>query len=142
MSESDASAKVHTHRMRVYFHHCDHAGHTNMVAYMAFLEAAREELLHELGLLEASIDPSKLRIITARVWIDYLAESSYHDELDIFTRVSRIGEKSFELGQEVARVKDGVTAAKAGCVLVSFDYEKNASVPLSQEDRRALERYA
>jgi acyl-CoA thioester hydrolase len=131
----------HRHRVKVRFHQCDHAGHTNNVAYMAFLEAAREELLYEVGMLEPSTELARLRFTTARVWIDYLAETYFGDVLDVLTRVSRTGNRSFELEHVIVRDGDGKTVAKGGCVLVCFDYTSRKAVPLTDKDRAGLRKF-
>ena len=50
-------------------------------------------------------------------------------EIEVRTRCSRIGTKSFELEHEIHG--DGRLAAEAKSVLVGYDYERGQSVPLS-----------
>jgi acyl-CoA thioester hydrolase len=141
MTDDDAGPGPHVHEVKVRFHQCDGAGHTNSVAYMAFLEAAREELLFGAGLLGPSAGAEAIPVTTAKVWVDYLSETSFGDELVIRTRVVRLGEKSIELESEVVRKEDMRTAARSGCVLVRFDYGRGASVAMSANERKALEKY-
>ena len=141
MTDVDTGPKPHVLEVKVRFHDCDGAGHANSVSYMAYLEAAREELLFDAGILEPSAGAGAIPITTAKVWVEYLSETSFGDVLEIRTRVVRLGDKSFELESEVVRKKDMKTAARCGCVLVRFDYALGTSVTLSPEERGALERY-
>ena len=107
-------------RERVRFRDCDAMGHVNNAAYSTFLEEARIAVLG--GLTD---------FILARVEIDFRSELRAGEEIEIGTRCSHIGTKSFHLEHEI-RV-DGRIAAEATSVLVGYDYERAESVPLSEE---------
>ena len=112
-------------RERVRFNDCDPMGHANNAVYSTYLEQAR---ITALGGLDA--------FILARVEIDFRAELRAGDELEIRTRCSNVGTKSFELEHEI-RTGDRV-AAQAKSVLVGYDYERGQSVPLSAELKERL----
>jgi acyl-CoA thioester hydrolase len=112
-------------RERVRFNDCDPMGHVNNALYSTYLEQARIDAL-------GGLDP----FILARVEIDFRAELRAGDELEISTRCSNVGTKSFELEHEI-RTGDRV-AAQAKSVLVGYDYEAGTSVPLTDDLRRRL----
>ena len=114
-----------THRERVRFSDCDPMGHVNNAAYSTYLEQAR---LAALG----ALDP----FILARVEIDFRAELRAGDEVEIATRCSHLGTKSFEL-EHLMRA-DGRVVAEAKSVLVGYDYGPGRSVPISDTLRRRL----
>ena len=99
------------HRERARWSDCDPLGHVNNAAYSTFLEQARVAMLGDLG-----------GFILARV--------------EIGSRCSRVGTKSFELEHEL-RV-DGRLVAEAKSVLVGYDYAKGESVPLPAELKERL----
>jgi len=142
MAGKEHASGPHLHTVRVRFADCDQAGHANTVAYMAYLEAAREEMLFATGMLKPTVDARELPIITAKVWIEYLGETFYGDELEIRTRVARLGTKSFELDHEVVRAGEEDVLTRGGCVLIRYDYGNKASTPLTGEEREGLGRYA
>jgi acyl-CoA thioester hydrolase len=113
------------HRERVRFNDCDPMGHVNNAAYSTYLEQARIALLGDL-----------VPFILARVEIDFRAEVRAGDEVEIRTRCSRVGTKSFELEHELHA--DGRLAAQAKSVLVGYDYGAGRSVPLTDDQRRRL----
>jgi acyl-CoA thioester hydrolase len=112
-------------RERVRFRDCDSMGHVNNAVYSTFLEEARIDVLGGLA-----------DFILARVEIDFRAELRAGEELEVRTRCSRVGTKSFELEHEIHA--NGRLAAQAKSVLVGYDYERGQSVPLSEHLRERL----
>ena len=112
-------------RERVRFRDCDAMGHVNNAVYSTYLEEAR---IGVLGGLSA--------FILARMEIDFRAELRAGEEVEIGTRCSRIGTKSFELEHEL-RAGDRVVA-EARSVLVAYDYARGESVPVPDELRARL----
>ena len=117
----------HVHRDRVRFRDCDAMGHVNNAVYSTYLEEAR------IGVLGDLID-----FILARVEIDFRAELRMGEEVEVRTRCSRIGTKSFDL-EHVISASEGRVVAEAKSVLVSYDYDAGASVPVPDELRARLE---
>jgi acyl-CoA thioester hydrolase len=119
---SDFTWTTHEH---VRFSDCDPMGHANNAVYSTYLEQAR---IATLG----GLDP----FILARVEIDFRAELRAGDQLEVRTRCSRVGTKSFELAHQIWA--GNRLAAEAKSVLVGYDYESGASVPLSDDIKRRL----
>ena len=114
------------HSEHVRFSDCDPMGHVNNAAYSTYLEQARIAVL-------GGLEP----FILARVEIDFRAELRSGEEIEIRSRCSRIGTKSFDLQHEL-RAGDGRLVADAVSVLVAYDYERGESVPLGDELRAQL----
>ena len=115
----------YVHRDRVRFRDCDAMGHVNNAVYSTYLEEAR------IGVLGDLID-----FILARVEIDFRSELRAREEVEVRTRCSRIGTKSFDLEHVIAA--DGRVVAEAKSVLVSYDYERAESVPVPDALRERL----
>lgn len=113
-------------RERVRFNDCDPMGHVNNALYSTYLEEARIGALGGLG-----------EFILARVEIDFRSELRAGEEIEIASRCSRVGTKSFELEHRITAGERVV--AEATSVLVSYDYERGASMPVPDELRRRLE---
>ncbi len=112
-------------REHVRFRDCDAMGHVNNAVYSTYLEQARIGMLGDL-------DP----FILARVEIDFRAELRAGEDVEVHSRCSRIGLKSFELEHEI-RAGDRLVA-EAKSVLVGYDYTAAVSVPLTDNQRRRL----
>lgn len=113
------------HRERARWSDCDPLGHVNNAAYSTFLEQSRVAMLGDLG-----------GFILARVEIDFRSEMRPGDEVEIGSRCTRVGTKSFEL--EHALQVDGRLVAEARSVLVGYDYTRGGSVPLPDELKERL----
>jgi acyl-CoA thioester hydrolase len=113
------------HRERVRFRDCDAMGHVNNAVYSTYLEQARIGVLGGLG-----------EFILARVEIDFRDELHAGEEVDVASRCSRVGTKSFEL--EHVLTADGRVVAEEKSVLVGYDYDRGASVALTDDQKRRL----
>ena len=100
-------------------------GHVNNAVYSTYLEEARIGVLGGLA-----------PFILARVEIDFRSELRAGEEIEVRSRCSRIGTKSFDL-QHVISAGDRVVA-DARSVLVAYDYERGESVQLSDDLRARL----
>ena len=121
------SAFPHVRRERVRFRDCDAMGHVNNAVYSTYLEEARIDVVGSLS-----------AFILARVEIDFRAELRAGEEIEVGSRVGRVGTKSFDLEHEIRAGERLVAEAKS--VLVAYDYELGSSVPLSDELLGRLER--
>jgi len=117
----------HVRLERVRFRDCDSMGHVNNAVFSTYLEEARIDVV---GSLDA--------FILARVEIDFRAELRAGEEIEVGSRVGRIGTKSFDLEHEI-RVGERLVA-EARSVLVGYDYGRGTSVPLSAGLLDRLER--
>ena len=115
----------HVHRERVRFRDCDAMGHVNTAVYSTYLEEARIGVLGGLG-----------NFILARVEIDFRDQLRVGEEVEVTTCCPRVGAKSFDLEHVISA--GGRVVAEAKSVLVSYDYERGASVRVPEELRARL----
>jgi acyl-CoA thioester hydrolase len=121
------------HREPVRFRDLDPMGHVNNAVFLTYIESARAAFLQHLGAVQTLED---LAIIVARIEIDFRAPVRFGDEVEVSVRVSRFGEKSFDLEHEL-RVGD-MLAAEAKTVLVTYDYERREPVAIPAAWREKL----
>ena len=125
MLEGSVASFPHVHRDRVRFRDCDAMGHVNNAVFSTYLEEAR------IGVLGDLVD-----FILARVEIDFRSELRMGEEVEVRTRCSRIGTKSFDLEHVIEA--GGRVVAEAKSVIVSYDYERGESVPVPDDMRKRL----
>jgi len=114
-----------TWREHVRFRDLDAMGHVNNAVYSTYLEQAR------IGVL-GGLSP----FILARVEIDFRAQIREGAEVEVRTRCAHVGTKSLRLEHQIWTGERLVAEARS--VLVGYDYELGASVPLSDDLRRKL----
>jgi acyl-CoA thioester hydrolase len=117
------------HIEHVRFRDLDSLGHVNNAVYATLLEQARIAFL-------SRFDAQVTNMILARLEIDFRAQVSFGDAIEIEVAPVRVGTKSFELAYTM-RVGDGVVA-EARTVLVAFDYERERPVEVPDAWREAL----
>jgi Predicted thioesterase len=109
----------------VRFSDCDPMGHANNAVYSTYLEQAR--IARSVGSTRSSSRAS--RSTSAPSCAQATSSRSAH-------AVPSVGTKSFELEHEIWA--GNRLAAEAKSVLVGYDYESGASVPLSDDIKRRL----
>ena len=121
------------HRERVRFRDLDPMGHVNNAVFLTYIESARFAFLKHIGAAPTLED---MNLVVARVEIDFRAPVGLGDEVEVTARVSRFGEKSFDLDHEL-RVDERIVA-EAKTVLVTYDYSTREAVPIPDEWREKL----
>ncbi len=117
------------HRETVRFRDLDALGHVNNAVYLTYLEQARVAFLRPH-------DADYTEMILARCEIDFRAQVSLGETVEIALTPSRVGTKSFELSYEMKVGERLVAEAKT--VLVAYDYERSESRPLPEAWRKLL----
>ena len=124
---------AYVHRDVVRFADVDAMGHVNNAVFLTYLEDARNAFLAELGLIRTLED---IRMILARVEIDFRSPLRHGEEIEVYVRPSRFGTKSFDLEYELRA--GGRLVAEARTVLVGYDYEQAAPIELPQTWRERM----
>jgi acyl-CoA thioester hydrolase len=132
---STSPAYTYRHRLSVRFRDCDAMGHVNHAVYFTYLEQCRLTFWREIT---GSPSPHT-RVIIAHAECDYVAPAHFGDELEIGLAVEKIGRSSFTLRYGMTEVKSGRAIATGQTVMVSYDYEASAAVPLPDATRALLE---
>jgi acyl-CoA thioester hydrolase len=135
----------HEVEVQVRFADTDAMRHVNNAKYLTYCEIARlrywtdvtgEGFGHEVGAES---------LILAEARITYRAQALYGELVTVQTRATRIGRSSFTLEHRLIAGTAGQPngtrrlVAVSDSVLVRFDYETAAPVPLSPEHIAALE---
>lgn len=111
----------------------DRQGHVNNAAFATFLETGRVEILFDA---ERPLHDEGAAFVIARLGLDFRAEVTWPGQVDIGTRVLRVGTSSLTLGQ--ALFQHGRCVATAETVVVQMDEATRRSRPLSEAARARL----
>jgi acyl-CoA thioester hydrolase len=128
-----------THRLEVRFRDCDPMGHVNNAVYLTYLEQAR--FAHWRALWKyrkPGSDPRVPGVILARAEVDYRAQATEGDVLDVRLTVGRIGRTSFQYEYEVVD-GTGRVILQARTVQVMYDYAAGRPVEIAPAIREMLE---
>lgn len=115
--------------LEVRYGDLDPQWHVNNTRYLTFLEQGRLAYLVALGLWDGQ-DFNRLGMIVADIHIAYLAPVMFLQKIRLDLRVTRIGTKSLAFEYEIVDEASGQAAARAESVMVAYDYERHASMPV------------
>jgi acyl-CoA thioester hydrolase len=83
-------------------------------------------------------DYSKVDFILAHVSIDYRSPGYMGETLLVYSKISKLGTKSFDFQYEIRESKTGRLIAEASTTQVMFDYAANRSKPIPTEMREKI----
>lgn len=115
------------------FSDTDALGHINNTVIPVWFLEAREPVLR---LFSPTLDMQSAALAVVRIEIDYLAETRFGSDVEIRTRVARLGNSSLQLAQEVWQ--DDRLTARGLATLVNFDPQARRAAPIPEAARQAL----
>lgn len=124
----------------IRFSDIDAYGNVSNTIYLTYFEIARSGYWSSV----AQWDRQKTGIILGRSEVNYLKPLSINDEIHCYTRVSRIGNSSFDMLYLLTRKTAGgeeeiCTTGKSVCI--SYDYQTQKSIPIPQAERKRMIEY-
>lgn len=141
LSKINPGLYKHASDIQVRFADCDMAGHVNNATILTYFETARIDFFHDV--IGTDNDWNKTGLILAHSEIDYLAPVYLQDKVKAYSRVTRIGNKSFNMENLLVKVKDGkeTFAAIASFVLVCMDYSKKQTIEIPKSWIEKLDKF-
>jgi acyl-CoA thioester hydrolase len=125
----------HRTRLEVRFRDIDAFRHVNNAAFFTYIEEARIRYLCDLLEIEAV---ERLPMIMAAVQIDFKSPILYGQEVEIGTRVDWVGNTSFSMSHHLTASPQARIVAQAATILVAYDYETEAPMPVPDAWRNAF----
>ncbi len=118
---------------KVRYSDTDRQGHVNNVLFAFFFEAGRVDLLHG----EVDLSAPGCFFVLARSTIDFLGELNWPGQVEVGTRLAKVGNSSMTVQQ--ALFQNGRCAATSESVMVQVDIASRAASPLTDDARALLE---
>ncbi|QXX75199.1 tol-pal system-associated acyl-CoA thioesterase [Methylovirgula sp. HY1] len=120
-----AEPRPHIFPVRVYYEDTDFSGVVYHASYLRFLERGRTEFLrahgiHQTALFDAAAGTS-LAFAVRKMGIEFLKPARMDDELNIETRIAKIGGASIEMVQRILRDKEPLVVADVRIAAVAKD---------------------
>lgn len=125
------------HPIEVRYGDLDPQGHVNNSRYLTYLEQARIAYIRTLGLWEGGsfLDFS---IILADAHVTFRAPVLFGQDIRVWVRVSRLGNKSLTMEYRLDEAGAGQDLALASTVLVAYDHHTHQTIPIPDAWRRAI----
>ncbi len=122
--------------VQLRFSDMDMLGHLNNTRYFDLLDLAKSEYFDRVagGAIEWSTPP----VMIANVNCDFLAQTRMHDHVEVRTQVDHIGDKSFQLIQQLVDSDTGEVKCSCASTMVYFDTTTGTPTRVSDEWRQAI----
>ncbi len=131
----------HKTNIEIRFVDLDAFGHVNNANYLTYFEIARVKYFNDI--VDWKYDWSKQGIILAKAEIDFIIPIHFMDEISVYMRCSRLGNKSFDLEYRIVRLFKGQEQLMADgvTVMVAYDYDTKKSIEIPADWKMALKRF-
>ncbi len=131
----------HKTKIEIRFSDMDAFKHVNNACYLTYIEQAR--IIYFNDIVGWDYDWSEKGIILAKATVDFVYPIHINDEVHVYTRCSRIGNKSFDLQYRIIKneKEKEILIADSTSVMVAFDYTKQKSIEVPSEWKDLLRSY-
>ena len=121
----------HRTPLQVRFRDTDAFGHVNNAVFFSYIELAR--IRYFLDVLQPDEPFERMPLILARVELDFRSPIMFGEEVEVETRVDRIGRSSIAMSHRMTA--NGRLVGESESVLVTYDYEVARPMPVPDEWR-------
>lgn len=118
------------HPLEVRYGDLDPQGHLNNAKYLTYFEQARVHYLIHLGLFQPGQSFLEIGIILAEAKVTFLKPVHFGQAVEVRVRVTRLGNKSFEMEYSLCDTASGEELARGSSVQVTYDYHTGQTVPI------------
>ena len=111
----------------------DGAGHINNTTIPIWFESGRDEIFR---LFTPDLSFSNWRCVIIKMNVEYVSQIFYGRPVTVRTWISRIGNSSFEVYEEIQQ--DGEVCAKGNATYVNFNFATQKSEPITEDVKRVM----
>ncbi len=123
----------HCTSIQIRFNDIDIAGHVNNAVYFSYFNYGR--MVYFRDLIDSDFDWHKFGLVLVNMNIDFFEPIFINDKIKVCTKITTIGNKSFEMIQHIIKETNegNIVAASCKSVLVGYDYKEKVSLPIPEE---------
>jgi acyl-CoA thioester hydrolase len=119
---------------------CDRFGHVNNVQFVRYFESGRLDYFHRVLDLETVPDAVDSLII-ADIHVNFLRQINHPCALEVGTRVSRLGNSSFDFEAAIYGQDEDEPYSTATATCVWFNFRDNHSTPIPPDARATIQQF-
>ena len=127
----------HSIDVQIRFNDVDILGHLNNTVYFSFFDTGKAYFFEKA--LNRKMEWRKVECVIANIDCAYHSPIYFGEQIEVLTRCSHVGEKSFVLQQKKKKKMSGAVKSACETVMVSFDPHRQVSEPIPERWRKALE---
>ena len=126
----------HRTPIQVRFRDTDAFGHVNNAVFFTYIELARVRYLVDVLQLKEPFE--RMPLILARVELDFRSPIMFGEDVEVTTRVERIGRSSIAMSHLLTAGAERRLVGESDSVLVTYDYAAARPIPVPDEWRRTI----
>lgn len=117
----------------------DPFNHVNNGVQCSYFDMGRSAYIEEI--IGQKIDWLTIDLVLAHIAIDFLVPINYGDQIVCICKVTRLGNKSFTMIQQLVDIESQIVKTKSESIIVGLDREKLIAIPIRQEYRDKLKEF-
>jgi acyl-CoA thioester hydrolase len=137
----DLSKFKHKSAIQIRFKDIDHMGHVNNANHITYFELARIHYFRDV--INEVVNWNEQGVILAKTEINYHRPILLSDNVFVYSRVSKMGNKSYEV-EDAITVENGdeiVVCASGMSVQVCYNYLNNSTVAIPESWREKVQQF-
>ena len=129
------------HPIEVRYSDLDAQGHLNNAKYVTYFETARVQYFIHLGMFSEDQSFMDLSEVVAEVRVTFLASVLFGMPVKVGVHISKLGNKSMTVEQNIVHAENGKVLATGQTILVAFDYHTNKTIPIPAVWREKISKF-
>lgn len=129
----------HKVKVNVRFGDIDLLHHVNNAAFCSILDEGRITYFRDVA--GDLFDWNSIPFVLANINLNFVSPAHLYDKLEVSSRCTKIGNKSFAMEQEIRLRPDGQLVVSSTSTLVSFDPVKRQTYPIPTHWAEVIEQF-
>lgn len=129
---------MHTLPIQIRFNDVDQMGHVNNAVIMEYLDLGKSTYFSAAG-IPVTPDEGDFCVLIVHCELDFFRQIRYNDAVTVTTQVTRWGNKSLEVTQQV--LANGETAATCKTVMSGFSRSSQAAAVIPEDIKDRVRSY-
>ncbi|MBR3857276.1 MAG: acyl-CoA thioesterase [Bacteroidaceae bacterium] len=128
----------HVLPIQIRFNDVDKFGHVNNTIYFQFYDTAKTDYFAAVC---PNVDWETVAIVVVKIEAEFLSQIKAGEHISARTRVVKIGNKSFQLDQDIINTDTQEVKCRCLSVMVLYDLVRHQSMPFPAAWRHAICQY-
>lgn len=138
MAQEASKVFRHVLPIQIRFNDVDKFGHVNNTIYFQFYDTAKTDYFAAVC---KDVDWESVAIVVVKIEAEFLSQIKAGEHIAARTRVTKIGNKSFQLEQDIINMDTQEVKCRCLSVMVLYDLVNHQSMPFPDNWRQAICQY-
>ena len=122
--------------IQIRFNDLDLMGHVNNSVYFNYFDLGRVAYFDEV--FGDDMEYRKNGVVIAGTNTNFFHQINLKDQIEVATKVVKIGNKSFDMYQQIRGINDGEVKCESYTTMVCFDFVNDCSMPMPEQWRKDI----